>query len=83
MKDLGTSNYFLGIEATFHMVLLYIFLSTNLFGIDILTRLHMDGVKPISTPAVTGSKPPIFSGKPLLDLSVYRTAVGHSVGHTM
>lgn len=82
MKDLGTSNYFLGIEATFHMVL-YIFLSTNLVGIDILTRLHMDGVKPISTPAATGSKPPIFSGKPLLDLSVYRTGVGHSVGHTM
>ena len=55
---------------------LSLFLSQQKYIRDLLLRLKMDGVKPISSPMVTSYKLSKIVGKPLSDLFVYRSTVG-------
>lgn len=73
MKDLNTLHYFLGIEATFHADGLH--LSQQKFAMD-LCHLKMEDARPTSTPMATGSKLSKFSDTPMVDTSLYRSAVG-------
>lgn len=74
MKDRGLLHYFLGIEvpklgSSFH-------LSQAKYVRNLIRRLHLCGLKPISTPAIVKSKKSKHSGSPLLDPSIYHTTVG-------
>ena len=74
MKDLGPLNYFLGLEVCRSIGSL--FLSQTKYAIDLLKKFKMDGVKPYSSPVLTGSKLSILDGDPLPNSSEYRSAVG-------
>lgn len=50
--------------------------SQQKFAHDLLVRLNLEGVKPLSTPVVQGSKLSNHSGRTLSDPALYWTAVG-------
>ena len=74
LKDLGPLYYFFGMEC--HRTLSGLFLSQQKYIRDLLLRLKMDGVKPISSPIATSCKLSKVIGKPLSDAFVYRSTVG-------
>ncbi|KAG9444931.1 hypothetical protein H6P81_016271 [Aristolochia fimbriata] len=74
IKDLGALHYFLGIEVTSLQSGLH--LAHTKYTTDILSRLGLSEVKPLSTPIVTGSKLSKYEGTPLSDPSLYRGTIG-------
>ncbi|XP_004295686.1 PREDICTED: uncharacterized mitochondrial protein AtMg00810-like [Fragaria vesca subsp. vesca] len=74
MKDLGRIHYFLGIEATYDGPSPY--LTQKKYIVDLLTRTKMLDANPCATPAATGQKLSLHSGKKLSDPTEYRSVVG-------
>ncbi|KAG9453120.1 hypothetical protein H6P81_006024 [Aristolochia fimbriata] len=74
IKDLGALHYFLGIEVTSLQSGLH--LAQTKYTTDILSRLGLSEVKPLSAPIVTGSKLSKYEGTPLSGPSLYRGTVG-------
>ncbi|WMV45082.1 hypothetical protein MTR67_038467 [Solanum verrucosum] len=72
-KDLGSLNYFLGVEVT--PTSDGIILSQGKYIRDLLRRTNMVDAKPISSPAEPGSRL-ILSGDHLTDAHLYRSVVG-------
>ncbi|GKB74154.1 ribonuclease H-like domain-containing protein [Tanacetum coccineum] len=73
MTDLGSLNYFLGISA--QRSASGLFLSQSKFVEEILERAHMQNCNPCRTPVDTESKLG-SDGKPVSDLTLYRSLVG-------
>ncbi|KAL5713478.1 hypothetical protein ACHQM5_015548 [Ranunculus cassubicifolius] len=74
MKDLGTLNFFLGIEATYQDGGLH--LTQTRYTTDLLHRTSFLHAKPVYSPAQTGKKLSIHDGDYLQDGSEYRSVVG-------
>ncbi|KAG9443027.1 hypothetical protein H6P81_018881 [Aristolochia fimbriata] len=74
VKDLGPLHYFLGIEVT--RIPNNLHLAQTKYTRDLLTRLDLTEVKPLSTPIVAGSKLSKYEGTPLDDPTTYRATVG-------
>ena len=74
LKDLGPLYYFLGVEC--HRTPSGLFLSQQKYIRNLLLRLKMDCVKPVSSPMVTFCKLSKIVGKSLFDPFVYRSTVG-------
>ncbi|KAG9442665.1 hypothetical protein H6P81_018519 [Aristolochia fimbriata] len=74
VKDLGPLLYFLGIEVTRISNGLHI--AQTKYTRDLLTRLDLTEVKPLSTPVVAGSKLSKYEGTPLVDPTTYKATVG-------
>ena len=72
-KDLGSLNYFLGLEASSTPDGLFI--SQLKYARDILTRAQLLDSKPVYTPMVV-SQHLIVDGSPFSDPSLYRSLVG-------
>ena len=76
LKDLGPLLYFSDVE--YHCTPSGLFLSQQKYIRDLLFRLKMDGVKPVSSPMTTFCKLSKIVGKPLSDPFVYRSTVGYN-----
>jgi Reverse transcriptase (RNA-dependent DNA polymerase) len=74
IKDLGSLNYFLGLQVSHSGDSL--FLTQTHYIKTILDRAHMAGAKPCKTPMDNGLKLSKFSGQILLDPMEYRMTVG-------
>lgn len=74
MKDLGPLHYFLGIEVTATSTGL--FLSQPKYAQDILSRSHLDALKPISTPLSVKPSIVIDDAAAYTDATQYRSLVG-------
>lgn len=76
VKDLGTLNYFLGIEAAYSSKDLL--LSQKKYAMDVLQRSHMEHSKPVSTPLNPQDQLSRNFGTALsdIDASLYRSAIG-------
>ena len=74
IKDLGSLNYFLGIEATRGPHGL--FLSQQRYILDLLLKTKMDQAKPCPTPMVSNLKLSKNVGDPFQDVTLYRSTVG-------
>ena len=74
LKDLGPLHYFLGVEC--HRTPSGLFLSQQKYIRDLLFRLKMDGVKPVSSPMATSCQLSNIVGKSLSDPFVYRSTIG-------
>ncbi|WMV28863.1 hypothetical protein MTR67_022248 [Solanum verrucosum] len=73
LKDLGSLNYFLGIEVS--LTSNGIILSQGRYIRDLLRRTNKADAKPISSPTELGLRR-ILSGDPLPDAHLYRSVVG-------
>ncbi|KAJ3701404.1 hypothetical protein LUZ61_005109 [Rhynchospora tenuis] len=74
IKNLGTLNYFLGIEVQHQPHSLH--LSQTRYLKSILQRASMTGAKPCQTPMQSGVQISKFSGTPMEDAQLYRSIVG-------
>nr|KYP38385.1 hypothetical protein KK1_040368 [Cajanus cajan] len=74
LKDLGTVDYFLGIEVKF-LSQGRLFLSQDKYITDLLTRVKMDDSRGISTPMVGGQQL-AKEGTLFDDPTLYRSVVG-------
>uniref|UniRef100_A0A2N9G329 Uncharacterized protein n=1 Tax=Fagus sylvatica TaxID=28930 RepID=A0A2N9G329_FAGSY len=74
MKDLGTLNYFLGLEVTSSSDGYY--LSQAKYASDLLTKAGLTDSKTVSTPLELNVKLNTTDGEPLSDATLYRQLVG-------
>lgn len=74
IKDLGQLSYFLGIEAI--RTSSGLFLSQHRYAQDLLIRVNMDGVKPITTPLSTSGDVSSDRSTLLTDATEYHSIVG-------
>lgn len=74
MSDLGTMNYFLGMEIK--QCSSGIFISQKKYAIDILKRFKLDSCKEVATPLVQNEKISKDDGEKLEDSSAFRSLVG-------
>jgi Reverse transcriptase (RNA-dependent DNA polymerase)/gag-polypeptide of LTR copia-type/GAG-pre-integrase domain len=74
LKNLGTLNYFLGIEVTAQNGSLH--LSQTRYLQSILDRTNMTAAKPIQTPMIAGLQMSKYEGTKLIDPQLYRSTVG-------
>ena len=74
MTDLGSLNYFLGIQITHTSTGLH--LSQTKYLQDLLCRTQMQGAKSSSTPMTNGLKLSKFGSDSVLDPTLYRSVVG-------
>ena len=74
IKDLGSLNYFLGIEATRGPHGL--FLSQQKYILDLLLKTKMDQAKPCRIPMASNLKLSKNVGDPFQDVILYRSTVG-------
>jgi hypothetical protein len=74
VKDLGTLNFFLGLEVISnpHGILL----SQQRYIMDLLLRTKMSEAKPINTPMASTTNLSAFEGEPFPDHTLYRSTVG-------
>jgi hypothetical protein len=74
VKDLGTLNFFLGLEVISnpHGILL----SQHRYIMDLLVRTKMSEAKPINTPMASTTSLSAFEGEPFPDHTLYRSTVG-------
>ena len=74
VKDLGTLNFFLGVEVISnpHGILL----SQHRYIMDLLLRTKMSEAKPINTPMASTTNLSAFEGEPFPDHTLYRSTVG-------
>jgi hypothetical protein len=74
VKDLGTLNFFLGLEVISnpHGILL----SQQRYIMDLLFRTKMSEAKPINTPMASTTNLSAFEGEPFPDHTLYRSTVG-------
>lgn len=75
LKDLGSLNFFLGIQVQ-KSRRGGIHLSQTKYILELLQRANMVSAKPISTPMVTGLKLTAEGGEPFDDPFLYRSIVG-------
>jgi hypothetical protein len=74
VKDLGTLNFFLGVEVTSNPH--GIILSQHRYIMDLLIRTKMSEAKPINTPMASTTNLSAFEGEPFPDHTLYRSTVG-------
>lgn len=74
IRDLGSLNYFLGVEVIPHQQ--GILLSQQKYIFDLLKKTRMDGAKPTQTPMASTARLSQFTGETLLDATQYRSTVG-------
>lgn len=74
LKDLGTLNYFLGIQASFAPDGLH--LTQQRYLLDLLHRTGLSQCKPLSSPVSPGRQLSRFAGVPMDDPLLYRSTVG-------
>ena len=74
VKDLGRLNYFLGVEAIWCTDGLY--LTQRKYIADLLTRSKMQNAKPCSSPMASNCHLTSTDGRPIEDISLYRSVVG-------
>uniref|UniRef100_A0A2N9HD01 Reverse transcriptase Ty1/copia-type domain-containing protein n=1 Tax=Fagus sylvatica TaxID=28930 RepID=A0A2N9HD01_FAGSY len=74
VKDLGSLNYFLGIEVLPNAV--GILLSQQRYILDLLNRTKMTNAKLVSTPMASSTKLSAFDGEPFPDHTLFRSTVG-------
>jgi hypothetical protein len=74
VKDLGSLNFFLGIEVL--KASNGILLSQKRYILDILTRTKMLDAKPVSTPMASSSILSAFEGELFDDPTLYRSTIG-------
>ena len=80
LKDLGSLNYFLGIQITKFSYGLT--LTRSKYASDVLHRFHMENSKPTKTPSCSSTRLVPHDGVPLSDPSLYRSMVGALQCHT-
>lgn len=73
IKDLGTLNFFLGVEVLPNS--LSIVLSQKRYIVDLVRNTNMLEVKPISFPMAQSTSLSAFEGDPLSDVTLYRSTV--------
>jgi hypothetical protein len=73
IKDLGDLHYFFGVEVLKPDSGLL--LSQRHYIIDLLKKTNMHEAKPITSPMASSSALSVFTGKPMEDLSLYRSTV--------
>ena len=74
VKDLGTLNFFLGVEVISNPH--GIILSQHHCIMDLLIRTKMSEAKPINTPMASTTNLSTFEGEPFPDHTLYRSTVG-------
>lgn len=74
LKDMGPLSHFLGVEVISTPTGL--FLSQRSYLNDILTQLHMDGAKPVTTPMASNLKLRLTEGSLMTDAKLYRRTLG-------
>ena len=74
LKDLGSLNYFLGIQISHSKF--GITLTQSKYAFDILYRFHMENSKPTKTPRCPSTKLLPYDGVSLFDPTKYRSMVG-------
>ena len=74
VKDLGTLNFFLGVEVISNPQ--GILLSQHRYIMDLLLRTKMSEAKPINTPMASTTNLSTFEGEPFPDHTFYRSTVG-------
>lgn len=74
LKYLGDLHQFLGIEV--HPDATSLFLTQTQYIQDILFKFGMSQCKPCPTPLSTSRSISLYDGKPLNNLTVYRSAIG-------
>uniref|UniRef100_A0A2N9HBY2 Reverse transcriptase Ty1/copia-type domain-containing protein n=1 Tax=Fagus sylvatica TaxID=28930 RepID=A0A2N9HBY2_FAGSY len=74
VKDLGTLNFFLGVEVISNPH--GIILSQHRYIMDLLIRTKMSEAKPINTPMASTTNLSAFEGEPFPDHTLYRSTVG-------
>ena len=74
LKDLGTLNYFLGVEV--RQTTIGIHLSQGKYISDLLQKVKMAEAKSLSTPMVHGLHLSLSSADPMEDGKLYRRTVG-------
>jgi hypothetical protein len=74
VKDLGTLNFFLGVEVISNPH--GIILSQHRYIMDLLIRTKMSEAKPINTPMASITNLSAFEGEPFPDHTLYRSTVG-------
>ena len=74
LKELGSLHYFLGIKSFRDKTGFY--LTQSKYVADLLKKLNMEGIKPISTPTTLGNILSKDNWKPLSDSTIYRKVIG-------
>ncbi|CAH9133229.1 unnamed protein product [Cuscuta epithymum] len=74
LKDMGMLSHFLGMEVI--PTSAGLFLSQAQYITEILSRFHMDGAKPVSTPMSSTDKLPPANPSAAVDISDYRRLLG-------
>jgi hypothetical protein len=74
IKDLGSLNFFLGVEVHWSSTGLY--LSQQRYIVDILKRTNMELAKPISSPMSTAAPLSKLDGISMADPTIYHSTVG-------
>uniref|UniRef100_A0A2N9EUK2 Reverse transcriptase Ty1/copia-type domain-containing protein n=1 Tax=Fagus sylvatica TaxID=28930 RepID=A0A2N9EUK2_FAGSY len=74
VKDLGSLNFFLGIEVLPNAS--GVLLSQQRYILDLLTRTKMTDAKPVSTPMASSTTLSAFDGEPFSDQTLFRSTVG-------
>eukprot|EP00253_Pinus_taeda_P014612 PITA_14612 len=75
MKDIGLMLFFLGLEVWQEER--HFFLGQGKYIVDILTRIHMEDCKPMSTPMITNKKKLDTFDFELVDPNLYRQLIGY------
>ena len=81
MKDLGTLNYFLGLEVTSSSDGYY--LSQTKYTSDLLSKAGITNNKTVSTPLEYNAKFTCLDGEPISDATCYRQLVGSLIYFTV
>jgi hypothetical protein len=74
VKDLGSLNFFLGIEVLPNAA--GVLLSQQRYILDLLKRTKMTDAKPVSTPMASSTTLSAFDGEPFSDQTLFRSTVG-------
>uniref|UniRef100_A0A2N9GIX5 Reverse transcriptase Ty1/copia-type domain-containing protein n=1 Tax=Fagus sylvatica TaxID=28930 RepID=A0A2N9GIX5_FAGSY len=74
VKDLGSLNFFLGIEVLPNAA--GVLLSQQCYILDLLTRTKMTDAKPVSTPMASSTTLSAFDREPFPDQTLFRSTVG-------
>uniref|UniRef100_A0A803Q711 Polyprotein n=1 Tax=Cannabis sativa TaxID=3483 RepID=A0A803Q711_CANSA len=74
LKDLGTLDYFLGIQV--HQLSIGLHLCQKKYITDLLCKAKMDNANPLPTPMTGGEKLSTFNSDPIADPKQYRSIVG-------